>query len=145
MSVFDDLAGKLQERYGPGGESNRVAAQALHMIQGLDNGLDGLVQRFEQAGLREQAQSWIAKGKNLPVTAAQVKSALGPELEKIAQRANTTVDAAAARIAEVMPEIVDRLTPDGVAPKVEELKRGLGRAVSRLTGRQGPDKGPPAP
>ena len=47
--------------------------------------------RFEQAGLKEQAQSWIAKGKNLPVTAAQVKAALGPELERLAQKAGFQV------------------------------------------------------
>ncbi len=144
MSVFDDLSGKLQEKFGPGAENSKAAAHTLRLLQGLDNGLDGLVQKFEQAGLREQAQSWIAKGKNLPVTAAQMKTALGPELERIAQKADMTADAAAAKFAEIMPEIVDRLTPDGVAPKVEEWKKGLGRVVSRLAGKGGPDKGTPA-
>jgi len=144
MSVFDDLAAKLQQKYGPGAEGNKAAAQTLHLIQGLDNGLDGLVQKFERAGLKEQAQSWVAKGKNLPVTAAQLKAALGPELEAIARKADMTVDAAAAKIAAVMPEIVDKLTPDGVAPKVEELKHGIGRIVSRITGKGGPSQGGPS-
>lgn len=144
MSIFDDLAGKLQEKFGPGAETNKAAAQALKLIEGMDNGLDGLVLKFEQAGLREQAQSWVAKGRNLPVTAAQVKAALGPELEKFAQKADLTVDAAAARFAEMMPVIVDKLTPDGVAPKVAELKQNLGRLADKLSGRGGPDQTPPA-
>jgi uncharacterized protein YidB (DUF937 family) len=143
MSIFDDLAGKLQEKYGPGAEGNKTAAQALRLIEGMDNGLEGLVAKFEQAGLKEQAQSWVAKGKNLPVTAAQVKAALGPELEKFAQKADMTVDAAAAKIAEVMPVIVDKLTPDGVAPKVAELKYNLGRLADKLTGKKPPEETPP--
>ncbi len=144
MSIFDDLAGKLQEKFGPGAETNKAAAQALKLIEGMDNGLDGLVLKFEQAGLKEQAQSWVAKGRNLPVTAAQVKAALGPELEKFAQKADLTVDAAAARFAEMMPVIVDKLTPDGVAPKVAELKQNLGRLADKLTGKGGPGQTPPA-
>ena len=143
MSIFDDLAGKLQEKYGPGAAGNKAAAQTLKLIEGMDNGLDGLVLKFEQAGLKEQAQSWVAKGKNLPVTAAQVKAALGPELEKFAQKADMTVDAAAAKIAEVMPVIVDKLTPDGVAPKVAELKQHLGRLADKLTGKKPPEETPP--
>lgn len=144
MSIFDDLAGKLQEKYGPGSEGNRTAAQALKLIAGLDNGLDSLVAKFEQAGLKEQVQSWIAKGKNLPVTAAQVKAALGPELEKFAQKADLTVDAAAAKFAEMMPLIVDKLTPDGMAPKAAELKQQLGRLADKLTGKGGSGPTPPA-
>ena len=144
MSIFDDLAGKLQEKYGPGAEGNKTAAQALKLIAGMENGLDGLVAKFEQAGLREQAQSWIAKGRNLPVTAAQMKAALGPELEKFAQKADLTVDAAAAKFAEVMPLIVDKLTPDGMAPKAAELKQQLGRLADKLAGKGGPGPTPPA-
>ncbi len=138
MSLLDDLSTKLQAKYGVGAEGNKVAAQTLKLIEGLDNGMDGLVAKFEQAGLKAQAQSWVSKGKNLPVTAAQMKAALGPELEKYAQKANMTVDAAAAKFAEIMPEIVDKLTPDGVAPKVAELKQNVGQLVAKLTRKDTP-------
>jgi len=142
MSWLDDLSTKLQAKYGVGAEGNKAAAQALKLIEGLDDGMDGLVAKFEQAGLKAQAQSWVSKGKNLPVTAAQVKAALGPELEKVAQKADMTVDAAAAKLAEVMPDLVDRLTPDGVAPKVAELKQNAGQLFAKLTHRE-KDKGKP--
>lgn len=142
MSWLDDLSTKLQAKYGAGAEGNKAAAQALKMIEGLDNGLDGLVTKFDEAGLKEQAQSWVSKGKNLPVTAGQVKDALGPELEKIAQKMDMTVDAAAAKLAEVMPDLVDRLTPDGVAPKVAELKETAGQLFAKLTHKE-KDKEPP--
>ena len=135
MGILDELSAKLRSRFGAGAEGNKAAAQALRLIEGMDDGLDGLVRKFEQAGLKEHAQSWISKGKNLPVTAAQVKAALGPELEKYARKADLTVDAAAAKLAEVMPDLVDKLTPDGVAPRVEELKQNVGRLVARLTGK----------
>jgi uncharacterized protein YidB (DUF937 family) len=145
MSWLDDLSTKLQAKYGAGAEGHKVAAQALKMIDGLDNGMDGLVAKFEKAGLKEQAQSWVSKGKNLPVTAAQVKAALGPELEKYAQKMDMTVDAAAAKMAEVMPDLVDKLTPDGIAPKVAELKQNVGQLVTKLTHKDAAPKGPGTP
>jgi uncharacterized protein YidB (DUF937 family) len=87
-------------------------------------------------------RSWVAKGRNLPVTAAEIKEALGPDLEMYALKAQLTVEAAAARIAEVMPELVDKLTPDGAMPKVDELRKGLGQLVDRFKGK-GDGQGPP--
>jgi uncharacterized protein YidB (DUF937 family) len=102
------------------------------MIGGLDQGLETLALKFREAGLKQQIDSWVAKGKNLPVTAAQVRTALGPELEKIARKADMTVDVAAAKVAQVMPQIVDKLTPDGVMTKGEELKQVVGRMSAKL-------------
>ena len=145
MSWLDDLSTKLQAKYGVGAEGNKVAAQTLKLIEGLDNGMDGLVAKFEQAGLKEQAQSWVAKGKNLPVTAAQVKAALGPEkLKAMADQMGKDVETAAKEIAASLPELVDQLTPDGLAPKVAELKQGAKSLVNKLKG-GGPGTGGAAP
>jgi uncharacterized protein YidB (DUF937 family) len=54
-----------------------------------------------------------------------VKSALGTELDTIAQKAGVTKDEAAEGIAETFPEVVDKLTPDGEMPSREQVKREL--------------------
>ena len=142
MGIFDDLETSLRAKFGAAGENNAAARGALEMISHFDQGLDTLALKFREAGLKDRVDSWVAKGRNLPVTAAEVKEALGPDLEMYALKAQLTVEAAAAKIAEVMPELVDKLTPDGVMPKVDELRKGLGQLVDRFKGK-GDGQGPP--
>ena len=145
MSVFDEIEAKVRARFGASAETSKVARVTLEMIGGLDEGLDTLSQKFRDAGLKEQVESWVAKGKNLPVTAAQVKAALGPEkLKAMADQMGKDVETAAKEIAASLPELVDQLTPDGLAPKVAELKQGAKSLVSKLKG-GGPGAGGAAP
>ena len=74
--------------------------------------------------------------------AAQVKAALGPELEKVAHKADMTADAAGAKFAEIMPELVDKLTPDGIVPKVAELRQNVGQLAAKLTHKEGKEDRP---
>lgn len=141
MSVFDEIEAKVRARFGASAETSKVARVTLEMIGSLDEGLDTLAQKFRDAGLKEQVESWVAKGKNLPVTAAQVKAALGPEkLKAMADQMGKDVETAAKEIAAALPELVDQLTPDGLAPKVAELKQGARRLVRKLKG-GGPGSG----
>jgi uncharacterized protein YidB (DUF937 family) len=132
MGIFDQIEAKLRARFGASAPTNALARGTLEMIGGLDQGLETLALKFREAGLKQQVDSWVAKGKNLPVTAAQVKTALGPELEKIARRADMTIDAAAAKVAQVIPGIVDKLTPGGMTIKGEELKQSVDRLAAKL-------------
>jgi len=145
MSVFDEIEAKVRARFGASAETSKVARVTLEMIGSLDEGLDTLAQKFRDAGLKEQVESWVAKGKNLPVTAAQVKAALGPEkLKAMADQMGKDVETAAKEIAASLPELVDQLTPDGLAPKVAELKQGAKSLVNKLKG-GGPGAGGAAP
>ena len=61
--------------------------------------------------------SWISNGKNLPATANDIKTALGDKLELLAGRLGIGTDEAAENTAEVLPDVVDTLTPDGTVPE----------------------------
>ncbi len=138
MGVFDQIEAKLRARFGASAETSAVARNTLEMIESLDEGLDTLALKFREAGLKDQVDSWVAKGKNLPVTAAQVKAALGPEkLKAMADRLGTDIDAAAERMAAALPDLVDQLTPDGLMPKVAEFKQGARNLVAKLRGGAG--------
>lgn len=72
-------------------------------------GLKTILAKLQSAGFAEQVQSWLDKNKNnLPITADQIKAALGPEhLQEIAKSLGIPVDAILATLAAKLPEIAN--------------------------------------
>lgn len=59
-------------------------------------------------------ESWISNGTNTPATAQDIKKTMDPDkLQAVADRAGVDVDTAAQRAADVLPDVVDKLTPEG--------------------------------
>ncbi len=112
MGLLDDLSGQLGGLMGGSGQGDLIGS-AIKLLGG-GNGLNGLVQMFNQAGLGEQVQSWIGKGENLPVSADQIKSAFsGDTLNSLAQTLGINAGGAADMLANFLPGVVDQLTPNG--------------------------------
>ncbi|WP_028456121.1 YidB family protein [Chitinilyticum litopenaei] len=90
-------------------------------------GVGGLVERFQQGGLAEVAQSWVGTGENLPISAAQIEAVLGSDsIAPLAEKLGIEPGAAAGQIAALLPQLVDSLTPDGTLPDAGGLlQRGL--------------------
>jgi len=90
-------------------------------------GVDGLKQKFEQAGLGDVAQSWIGTGSNKSVSPDQVKDALGrQQVEQIANEAGVSTDEAAAGLSKVLPDAVDNVTPSGQVPSTGDVRAQFG-------------------
>ncbi len=80
-------------------------------------GLGGLVEKFGQAGLGEVVQSWIGKGENLPISADQISNVLGNDgIANIAKQLGLGEGEAAGQLSQMLPGIIDKLTPHGEAP-----------------------------
>ena len=63
--------------------------------------------------------SWVAKGPNEPITPAHADSALGSDLiDMLMQRTGLSREELLSRLSRVLPEAVDKLTPDGRMPAV---------------------------
>ena len=74
--------------------------------------------KFTQAGAGDAAQSWVGGGANQPVSPDVVTQALGPNvIGDIAARLGVGHGDAAGGIAQVLPELIDKLTPHGQAPQ----------------------------
>jgi uncharacterized protein YidB (DUF937 family) len=100
-----------------GGSSNPLASGLLQMIQNQPGGLQGLVQSFHDKGLGGVASSWVGSGANSPITADQVHQVLGSDQVKaFAAKAGINPDTAGAAIAQILPGLVDKLTPNGSVP-----------------------------
>ncbi|HNB47688.1 MAG TPA: YidB family protein, partial [Burkholderiaceae bacterium] len=77
----------------------------------------GLVQQLQQGGLGEQVGSWISTGQNLPVSPDQLKDALGSNvLGQLAGSMGLDAGQAAGPLAQLLPQVVDALTPHGQLP-----------------------------
>jgi uncharacterized protein YidB (DUF937 family) len=80
-------------------------------------GVEGVVAEFEKTGFGQQAKSWVSNGPNLPITAEQVKHALGSgKLKEMADRFGIPVDKVADRLAKYLPAAIDKATPEGKLP-----------------------------
>ncbi|MEU3406338.1 YidB family protein [Streptomyces sp. NPDC006670] len=106
-----DILGSLMGALlGGGGAGGGRAA-------GADNPLGGLLDMLAKGGLADQADSWVRTGDNQPVSGEQVAGALPDDaLRQAAQQAGVSPEEAADQIARQLPQVVDKLTPNGQVP-----------------------------
>ena len=89
---------------------------------GVLGGLGGLVNKLQQGGLGDVVNSWVGSGQNQPVSPGQLGSALGPSIMKtVSQLTGISEDDLAKQLSQVLPGLVDKLTPNGKLPTVAEL------------------------
>lgn len=83
----------------------------------LGGGLGELVNRFQQAGHGDVAQSWVGSGTNQEVAPHQVEQAIGPDvLATLTQKTGLSREELLARLSRTLPQAVDQYTPDGRMP-----------------------------
>ena len=93
---------------------------------GVLGGLGGLLDKLQQGGLGNAVNSWIGSGQNQPVTPNQLGSALGPGIIKmLAQKSGLSEDEIRQQLSQVLPGLVDKLTPNGRMPTATELSQKM--------------------
>jgi uncharacterized protein YidB (DUF937 family) len=89
---------------------------------GLLGGLGGLVDKLQKGGLGGLVNSWVGPGQNQPVSPGQLGSALGPDIIKtLAQRSGLSEEEITKSLSQILPGVVDKLTPQGRLPTIAEL------------------------
>ena len=130
MGIFDEVSSLLGNAAGGQGAQGVLAA-----VQGLigdSGGLHGLAQKLQEGGLGEQLKSWLSNGQNLPVSAEQIQQVLGsPQIAALAGKFGIDPQQAAAQIAEFLPGIIDKLSPNGQLPQGGDV---LSQGVDLLKG-----------
>jgi uncharacterized protein YidB (DUF937 family) len=126
------LGGSQAGGLGAGGRlgGNPMLRMLLPLVASMlmNGGLQKLLSRLQAQGHGEQAQSWVGTGRNQPVDATDVRQALDDEeLEQVAQQLGVSQDEAAEAVAEVLPDVVDQMSPNGELPDQPELDRKFGR------------------
>ena len=93
---------------------------------GVLGGLGGLLNKLQQGGLGNIANSWVGSGQNQQVSPGQVGSALGPSIIKmLAQKSGMSEEDITKQLSQVLPGLVDKLTPAGRLPTASELSQKM--------------------
>lgn len=80
-------------------------------------GLGDLLQQFQRAGLGDVMASWIGTGQNAPISPGQLGQVLGDDfVAGLAQRTGAAPDDLLGQLSQLLPQMVDRATPEGRVP-----------------------------
>src|SRR5262249_55151948 len=90
-------------------------AAAMTLLQ-QSGGLGGLLQQLQSSGLGAQADSWVGTGANMAVSGDEFHQALGPQLGNIASQLGMSQGQASSAMAQILPELINQLTPNGRIP-----------------------------
>ncbi|RFO97819.1 hypothetical protein DIC66_07940 [Rhodoferax lacus] len=124
-SVLSAVGGQQQGGEGLGGLLGMLgnqpellqAASSLLGNDGANGGLQGLIAKFQQAGLGDVVASWVGTGANQAISGEQLSSVLGSDaLSGLASKFGVDPGALAGQLSGVLPGLVDQLTPNGQAP-----------------------------
>ncbi len=100
--------------------SNPQMLQAVTGMLGNDGshgGLGGLMARFQQAGLGDVIGSWVGSGQNQAISADQLHQVLGSDaISGLAAKLGINMGDAETQISQILPGLIDHLTPHGQAP-----------------------------
>lgn len=87
-----------------------------------------MVETFKSKGLGEVISSWIGTGENQTISKDQILEALGKDqIQKMAEKVGISQEEASGGLASLLPEIIDKLTPNGNIPE-----GGLSDVVKKL-------------
>ncbi len=95
-------------------------------------GIQGLLGLFQKSGLGDAAGSWVGTGQNMPVSGDQLMQVLGSgQIGQIASQLGLSQGDAAGQLAQLLPGLIDKLTPQGQAPAqgfggAEDIMRMIG-------------------
>jgi uncharacterized protein YidB (DUF937 family) len=128
MALLPVILSMLASRQGGGALATRPGASPG------GGGLGDLLEQFRRQGYGAQADSWVGTGANLPLPPDILRQVFGRDgLSRIATEAGVSEDEAAAGLSQLLPDVVDRVTPEGQLPEsdallasVRDLRRRLG-------------------
>ena len=96
-------------------------------------GLGGLLEQFQRMGYADQANSWVGTGSNLPISPEIIAQVFGRDgLSQLASQAGLTESEASVGLSQILPDVVDRLTPQGQMPDLDALVASVDALQRRL-------------
>lgn len=130
MGLAQAVLGNLSSQ---GANSNALVNIAIRLVQYYPGGLPALLQQLQSSGLAEQAASWVSTGQNQPVDGNQMQQAFGSQIQQAAQQANLPHNDIASGLATILPNLIDKLTPQGTVPANHgEVNNALEMLKSKL-------------
>ncbi len=118
MGLFDSIVDAVKSKVAGDTQGNMMESVLGMLNDPQVGGLQGLVEKFSQGGLGEQVASWVSTGKNLPVSAEQLQSAMSSSgLQEIAAKFGFNTAEMGSQLSNLLPQVIDKLTPNGQVPE----------------------------
>ena len=115
-NIFGDLiGGVLKGMTGQQGDASALPNILAQVLRNTDlSSIGGLLEQLQKSGLGAQVTSWLGNGSNLPVSADQLRGALGDErVRQIAASLGIPVDQVLGQLSQHLPATIDRMSPNG--------------------------------
>lgn len=109
MGMFDGLLGGI------------VGAGMVSVVSDIidkHGGLQGVVSEFEKNRFGDTVRSWVGTGPNQSISADEVQRVIGPDLlRELSAKSGLSVQDLTQKLAQVLPQAVDKMTPNSTIPK----------------------------
>jgi uncharacterized protein YidB (DUF937 family) len=118
---------------GAQGQGANLLTAAMSLLQ-QNGGLDGVLDSFRQNGLAQHADSWVSTGANLGISGDQLQQVFGStSIGNIASQLNMSHGQASSALAQILPELINQLTPSGQLPTnhADLISQGLAMLSGR--------------
>jgi uncharacterized protein YidB (DUF937 family) len=115
-NIFGDLiGGVLRGMTGQQGDASALPNILSQILRNTDLGsIGGLLDQLQKSGLGPQVTSWLGNGSNLPVSADQLRGALGDErVRQIAASLGIPIDQVLGQLSQHLPATIDKMSPNG--------------------------------
>ena len=90
----------------------------------LSGGLNDLLKQFQQSGLSDVAQSWVNTGPNKEIATEDLSKVLGEDqIKALMTHSGLSRDELIAGLSQQLPELINKLTPNGRVPTEHEVSR----------------------
>lgn len=121
-----DILNTVKPVLGVGDEKkNDLMSSIMFLIGGQSGGLNGLINQFKSQGLGDVVSSWVGTQDNLPVSSDQIKSVLGDDtIKSMSAKLGIDANALTGQLSNLLPQVVDKLTPEGKVPEGDILSKG---------------------
>ena len=141
MGLLDSVLGSV---LGGGGQRQQGGADLLMQIVagmlanrqgGGGGGLADLASQFQRGGLGDVMSSWVGAGQNQPISPDQLGGVLGGDmLSELTQRTGMGQGDLLGQLSQMLPQMVDRATPEGRIPEGQCLGRRQATLIEGAAG-----------
>ena len=121
-----DILNTVKSVLGGGDEKKSdLMSSIMFLVGGQSGGLNGLISQFKSQGLGDIVSSWVGTQKNLPISSDQIKKVLGEDtIKSMATKLGMDTKALTGQLSNLLPQVVDKLTPEGKVPEGDILSKG---------------------
>ena len=126
MGILDSVKSVLGNNSSD--SQSGLMSAVMNLIGGQSGGLNGLVSQFTSKGLGDVVSSWVGTGENLPVSPDQIQNVLGSDkINSIASKLGIDPSAVTSQLSNLLPQVVDKLTPEGKVPEGDLMSNMMGK------------------